>query len=159
MFYRGCHAARDNRMIRPTQFLPVTPSLGIPLSELRFRTSRSGGPGGQNVNKLETRVELVFNVIESSSLNEDQKRNLLEHLASRIDGAGVLHLSSQKSRSQWENKQLVIEKFVAILRAALKVRKKRVRTSPTASSKERRVQEKKRHSHKKSLRKVKLDDG
>jgi ribosome-associated protein len=138
--------------------LEITPAVSVRLSELHFKTSRSGGPGGQNVNKLETRVELVFNILDSRSLNEDQKRILLAHLSTRIDADGNLHISAQKSRSQWENKQLAIEKFVALLRTALHVRKKRVKTAPTASSRERRVQNKKRHSRKKSLRKVKIDD-
>jgi len=138
--------------------LHITSSVQIPLSELRFRTSRSSGPGGQNVNKLETRVELVFDVASSPSLSEDQKNVLFTHLASRIDARGVLHISSQKSRSQWENKQLVIEKLVSILHGALKVRRKRVKTSPTHSSKERRVQSKKKHGQKKTMRKVRLGD-
>ncbi len=138
--------------------LHITSSLQIPLSELRFRTSRSSGPGGQNVNKLETRVELVFDVAGSPSLSEDQKNICLTHLASRIDARGILHISSQKSRSQWENKQLVIEKLVSLLHGALKVRRKRIRTSPTHSSKERRVQSKKKHGQKKTMRKVKLGD-
>jgi len=138
--------------------LHITSSVQIPLSELRFRTSRSSGPGGQNVNKLETRVELVFDVASSPSLSEDQKNVLFTHLASRIDARGVLHISSQKSRSQWENKQLVIEKLVSLLHGALKVRRKRVKTSPTHSSKERRVQSKKKHGQKKTMRKVRLGD-
>ena len=138
--------------------LHITSSVQIPLSELRFRTSRSSGPGGQNVNKLETRVELVFDVASSPSLSEDQKNVLFTLLASRIDARGVLHISSLKSRSQWENKQLVIEKLVSILQGALKVRMKRVKTSPTHSSKERRVQSKKKHGQKKTMRKVRLGD-
>lgn len=138
--------------------LHITSSVQIPLSELRFRTSRSSGPGGQNVNKLETRVELVFDVAGSPSLSDDQKNVLFTHLASRVDARGVLHISSQKSRSQWENKQLVIEKLVSILHGALKVRRKRVKTSPTHSSKERRVQSKKKHGQKKTMRKVRLGD-
>ena len=138
--------------------LHITSSVQIPLSELRFRTSRSSGPGGQNVNKLETRVELVFDVAGSPSLSEDQKNILFTHLVSRIDAKGILHISSQKSRSQWENKQLVIEKLASLLHGALKVRMKRVKTSPTHSSQERRVQSKKKHGQKKTMRKVRLGD-
>jgi len=138
--------------------LHITSSVQIPLSELRFRTSRSSGPGGQNVNKLESRVELVFDVAGSPSLTDDEKNILFTHLASRIDARGILHISSQKSRSQWENKQLVIEKLVSLLHGALKVRRKRVKTSPTHSSKERRVQSKKKHGQKKTMRKVRLSD-
>ena len=136
--------------------LRITSNVEIPVSELHFRTSRSSGPGGQNVNKLETRVELLFNVIRSPSLSDDQKRVVLSALASRIDTEGILHISSQKSRSQWENKQLVIEKLAVLLRSALRVRKKRVKTAPTRGSKERRIQAKKKHSQKKHMRRVSL---
>lgn len=138
--------------------LDITASVRIPLSELRFRTSRSSGPGGQNVNKLETRVELLFDVAHSPALSNEQREHILLNLDSRIDGEGVLHISSQRSRSQWENKQGTIEKLVSLLREALKVRKKRVKTSPTRGSNETRVQRKKRHSQKKKLRKVNLGD-
>lgn len=136
----------------------ILPSVAIPFAELHFRTSRSSGPGGQNVNKLETRVELMFDVARSLSLSDDQKKAILSALASRIDTGGILHISSQKSRSQWENKQVVIEKFAVLLRSALRVRKKRVKTAPTRGSKERRVQAKKKHGQKKQMRRVNLSD-
>jgi ribosome-associated protein len=110
------------------------------------------------VNKLETRVELMFDVVSSPSLNNDQKKTVLSALASRIDSEGILHISSQKSRSQWENKQLVIEKLALLLRSALRVRKKRVKTAPTRGSKERRVHAKKKHGQKKQLRRVNLSN-
>ncbi|MCX6142217.1 MAG: alternative ribosome rescue aminoacyl-tRNA hydrolase ArfB [Ignavibacteriales bacterium] len=138
--------------------LEITASVRVPVPELHFRTSRSSGPGGQNVNKLETRVELLFDVLRSPSLNREQRDRVLHHLASRVDGEGVLHISSQRSRSQWENKQVTIEKLVSLLRDALKVRKKRMKTAPTRSSNETRVQRKKKHSQKKKLRKVHLGD-
>ncbi len=110
------------------------------------------------MNKLETRVELMFDVARSLSLSDDQKKAILSALASRIDTGGILHISSQKSRSQWENKQVVIEKFAVLLRSALRVRKKRVKTAPTRGSKERRVQAKKKHGQKKQMRRVNLSD-
>jgi ribosome-associated protein len=136
----------------------ITASVQIPLVELRFRTSRSSGPGGQNVNKLETRVELLFDVAHSPSMGEEQRQRVLTNLGSRIDGDGMLHISSQRSRSQWENKQGTIEKLVLLLREALKIRKKRIKTGPTRGSNENRVQQKKKHSQKKRLRKVHLGD-
>jgi ribosome-associated protein len=138
--------------------LHITSTVELPASELRFRTSRSSGPGGQNVNKLETRVELVFDVAHSASLTSEQRERILLNLGSRIDGEGVLHISSQRSRSQWENKQGTIEKLVSLLREALKVRKKRIKTAPTRSSNESRVQQKKKHSQKKKLRRVHIGD-
>jgi ribosome-associated protein len=138
--------------------LQITASVRVPASELLFRTSRSSGPGGQNVNKLETRVELLFDVAHSPSFSDDQRERILLSLASRIDGEGVLHISSQRSRSQWENKQVTIEKLVSLLREALKIRKKRIKTAPTRGSNEIRVQRKKKHSQKKKMRKVHLGD-
>ena len=145
-------------MAGPASHLHITSTVVIPLSELRFRTSRSSGPGGQNVNKVETRVELLFDVARSPSLNDEQKGLITAKLGTRVDADGVLHLSSQQSRSQWENKQGTIEKLVSLLREGLKVRKKRIRTAPTRSSNENRVHQKKKHSQKKKLRKVRLGD-
>ena len=138
--------------------LHITATVELPAGELRFRTSRSSGPGGQNVNKLETRVELLFDVARSPSFSDEQRHRILQNLASRIDGEGVLHISSQRSRSQWENKQGTIEKLVSLLREALKVRRKRIKTAPTRGSNETRVQRKKKHSQKKKLRKVHIGD-
>jgi ribosome-associated protein len=138
--------------------LIVTSLVRIPVSELHFRTSRSSGPGGQNVNKLETRVELLFDIVRSPSLTDEQRERILLNLGSRIDGDGVLHISSQRSRSQWENKQGTIEKLVSLLREVLKVRRKRIKTAPTRSSNETRVQQKKKHSQKKKLRRVHVGD-
>ena len=116
--------------------LAVNSRLSIPVSELRFVTSRSGGPGGQNVNKLETRVELLFDVENSQNLTNVEKDILRENLKAKIDGEGYIHVVAQESRSQWQNKQSAIEKFVRLLRNALKPRKKRVKTHPTKQAKE-----------------------
>ena len=145
-------------MLHESTILEITPAVTIRLSELHFRTSRSGGPGGQNVNKLETRVELLFDLMNSTSLSREQKERALAGLGARVDAEGIVHITSQESRSQWENKRLVIDKFVALIRAALKVRKKRVRSSPTRASKERRVRAKKKQGQKKLMRKVRLSD-
>jgi ribosome-associated protein len=132
----------------------VTANLTIPAGELRFRTSRSGGPGGQNVNKLETKVELLFDIAHSPSLTDRQKQILLSNLKSRLDAEGVLRIVSQESRSQWKNKEVAIEKLAELLRRALRPRKKRIKTAPTRASKERRVRQKKRIAEKKAMRKV-----
>lgn len=137
----------------------ISNNLIIPLSELRFRSSRSGGPGGQNVNKLETRIELLFDVAHSSSLTADQRELILKHLHSKIDGDGILRIVSQESRSQWKNKQDAINKFVLLLRGALKPRKKRVATKPSKTSKAKRVEAKKmRGETKRSRGKVRTLD-
>ena len=124
----------------------------IPSHEFRFRTSRSGGPGGQNVNKLETRVELLFDVKNSSALNDDQRKLILEKLSSRIDEEGVLRIVAQESRSQWENKQRAIKKLHQVLQKALKPKKPRVKTEPTGGSRERRLERKKKRGGTKRLR-------
>ena len=134
--------------------MPVEVISGIQISEreLRFQFSRSGGPGGQNVNKVATRVELLFDVNASKSLNEEQKRIVLWKLASRIDTEGILHVASQESRSQWKNREIVVDKFASLLRSALAVRKKRHATKPSRSANELRVKAKKTQSAKKKLR-------
>ncbi|MBN1399107.1 MAG: aminoacyl-tRNA hydrolase [Bacteroidetes bacterium] len=137
----------------PGSHVIITHSLKIPSAELQFRTSRSGGHGGQNVNKLETRVELLFD-IANSSIPDDICRRLLNNLRTRLDSQSVLRIVVQDSRSQWKNKQLAIERFTAILKSALKVRKKRISTKPTASARENRLQKKKARGETKRLRKV-----
>ena len=132
----------------------VTHSLKIPFAELQFRTSRSGGPGGQNVNKLETRVELLFDVANSPFIPEHLRQRLLSNLSSKLDSAGVLRVVAQDSRSQWKNKQFAIERLAALLKSALKVRKKRISTKPTRTAREDRLRMKKVRGETKRLRKV-----
>ena len=121
-------------------------------SEFHFSASRSSGPGGQNVNKVSTKVELRFNVVSSSLLSEDEKIILSEKLATKISAAGDLILVSQSERSQLKNKERVIEKFYLLLNRALTPRKKRKPTKPSQSSKEERLEEKRQHSEKKYRR-------
>ena len=130
----------------------INSELSIPLAELSFRYSRSSGPGGQHAQKSSTRVELLFDVLSSPSLTDAQRTRILERLAGYVDTAGLLHLISQSERSQLRNKEEVIGRFQTLMREALKKRKRRKPSHPTAESKERRLKEKKQHSHTKKLR-------
>lgn len=130
----------------------IMDAVSIPLSELQFRFARSGGPGGQHANRSATQVELLFDVAGSPSLNEAQRRRVLRKLESRIDKEGILHLVSQETRSQFRNREEVVERFQTLMREALRVPKKRIATRPTRASQERRLREKHRRSEIKRLR-------
>ncbi|PIQ26122.1 MAG: aminoacyl-tRNA hydrolase [Bacteroidetes bacterium CG18_big_fil_WC_8_21_14_2_50_41_14] len=121
--------------------------------EWTFSASRSSGPGGQNVNKVSSKMELRFHIMDSSLLSESEKEMLTEKLANKINNEGFLVLTCQTSRSQLANKEEVIEKFYALIAKALKPRKKRVPTKPGKGSIERKLKEKKRIAEKKQLRK------
>jgi ribosome-associated protein len=124
--------------------LHITETLEIPLTELHFQFSRSGGPGGQHVNRSATQVELTFDVATSPSLSESQRTRILSGLKSYIDTRGILHLSSQTTRSQHRNRAEVIERFQHLLQRALYVPKRRVPTRPPPQVKEQRLAEKRR---------------
>ena len=124
----------------------ITDTVSIPMSELQFRFARSGGPGGQHVNRSATQVELLFDVANSPSLDETQRRRVLAKLKSRIDQEGVLHLVSQETRSQLRNREEVVERFQELIREALHVPQKRRPTRPSRAARERRLEEKRRRS-------------
>ena len=123
------------------------------LPELTFAASRSRGPGGQHVNKVSTKVELRFRVMDSVLLTGEEKILVMEKLATRINQDGELVLTSQRERTQLKNKQTVIAKFLELLRMALTPRKRRKPTRPSAATKEKRLVDKKIHSEKKERRK------
>lgn len=120
--------------------------------ELVFTTSRSSGPGGQNVNKLNTKVTVKFHVSESSILNEEEKQIISEKLATRISKDGFLVVTSQEKRSQLENREEVLIKLDALFRKAFEKKKTRKKTKPSKSSKESRIKSKKQTSEKKKWR-------
>jgi ribosome-associated protein len=130
----------------------ITPALSIPAAEITYRASRSGGPGGQHVNTSSTRVELVWDVVASSALTEEQRALLMEKLAGRINADGKLALASTATRSQHRNREDVTERFATLIRDALEVPRARRKTKPTKASREERLRSKKRRSETKRIR-------
>jgi ribosome-associated protein len=124
----------------------VTRSVVLPLSEIELQVSRSSGPGGQHAQKAETRVVAVFDVEGSSALTETQKRRVIAR------AGPVLRAVAQDERSQSRNRELAVERLAGALRDALRVERKRVPTKPTAAARERRLEQKKRRSRTKRLR-------
>ncbi len=127
-------------------------------SEISYRAVRSSGAGGQHVNKVSTKVELVFDVVNSQLLTQNQKEKLLEKLKTRITKSGLLILRCDATRSQAKNREIVMERFIALVKEALKPVKKRKKTKPTKASVERRLKEKRKQSEKKEYRKNKPGD-
>ncbi|HEY7636868.1 MAG TPA: alternative ribosome rescue aminoacyl-tRNA hydrolase ArfB [Gemmatimonadales bacterium] len=126
--------------------LKLTPTLCLPLAELEYRASRSGGPGGQHVNTSSTRVEVWWDVQASPSLSEEQRLRLLHQLRSRLDSSGRLRLVSSGTRSQLRNREEVTRRLREVVSRALAVPRARKRTRPTQASKAARLEAKRRRS-------------
>ena len=129
----------------------VTRSVAIPASEIELRFSRSSGPGGQHAQKTESRVEAVFDVEASTALTPAQKKRVA------AKAGPMLRAIAQDERSQWRNRELAVERLVAALREALRVKRKRVPTKPSAAARERRLEAKRRQSQRKRLRRPPAD--
>jgi ribosome-associated protein len=130
----------------------IIPSVVIPASELFFTFSRSSGKGGQHVNKVNSRVTLWFDLGASTSLTDEQKQRIRQRLAGRINKQGVLRLDADRRRSQGANREDALNRFAALLRAALHVDKARRKTRPSRGAKQRRLQQKKQRSQLKKQR-------
>ncbi len=133
-------------MVRVNEFLE------IPESELDFRYSRSSGPGGQNVNKVATKVTLLFDVGNSVVLDDEQRRRIEQRLANRISKDGVLHVTSERHRTRSANQRDALDRFAELVAQALTPRKRRKKTGVPNSEKRRRLESKRRRSGKKKLR-------
>jgi ribosome-associated protein len=133
-------------------WLAAGSTLRIPRSELSFRATRAGGPGGQHVNTSSTRIELWWNLSESAALTEAQRELLRERLAHRLDSEGWLRLVEAGSRSQLRNREAVTARFVALVKQALRPRKARKPTGIPAAEKRRRLEGKRRRARVKRLR-------
>ena len=132
--------------------IEINRRLSLPEEEIRFETSPSSGPGGQHVNRTETRVTLLFDVENSRSLTEGQKAIIQKSLSSRINREGLLRVSVQETRSQHANREIAIRRFVELLRRALKPRRRRKSTRPPRWAREKRLKEKRIRSRLKRRR-------
>jgi ribosome-associated protein len=130
----------------PGESIRVTRSVSLPVEEIELRFSRSSGPGGQHAQRTESRVEAVLEVEASSALTPAQKRRVI------AKAGPVLRAVAQDERSQWRNRELAVERLVEALRRALAVERPRRPTTPTAASRERRLEQKRRRSETKKLR-------
>lgn len=125
----------------------------IILKELHYKAVRSSGAGGQNVNKVATKVEVYFNVLASNGLSEIEKERILLKLSSKLTKEHILILQAEDTRSQHKNKELVTAKLFAMLQNALYIPKKRKASKPSRAAKEKRINSKKKTAWKKELRK------
>jgi len=134
--------------------LIINEEVAIPHSELSYRFARSSGPGGQHVQRTETKVELLFDLANSPSLTEAQRALAQSRLAGRLDSDGVLHMTSQAGRSQLDNRADVTARFQQLLASALKPSKRRKPTRPSLAARQRRLEAKRRRSEAKRRRQM-----
>lgn len=134
--------------------IPITPTLALDESELAFSFVRASGPGGQNVNKVATAVQLRFDARNSPSLPDEVRQRLLRLAGGRATADGVIVIEARRYRSQEQNRQDAIERLVTLLQRAAEKPTPRRRTRPTAASRERRLEGKRRQAEKKALRRT-----
>lgn len=134
------------------------PDIESLINECRYEATRSSGSGGQNVNKVSTKVILIFNVLESNVLDDEQKGVFLSELHTRISKHGIFRISSGRERTQLANRKTVTDKFVTLVQKAFETEEERIATKPTRSSKLRRVETKKALSEKKAGRSQRFED-
>jgi len=139
--------------------LVINDTVNIPLSELVYTASRSSGPGGQHVNTTDTRIQVRWNVKESSALYEDERALVLKNLATRLTESGDLILAANTRRSQRRNREEVTQRLANLVREALIPPKPRKKTKPTRAAKERRLEDKRKKSRTKQDRGRKFDNG
>lgn len=132
--------------------IEINENLSIPDDEITLTASRSSGPGGQNVNKVNSRITLWFDIHRSSVLDKAQKQKLVGALRSRVTGEGILHISSQKHRTQGANREAAIARFAELVRDMLAEQKPRKATRTSRAAKARRIEEKKQRGAIKKLR-------
>lgn len=132
--------------------IPISADLSIPENEISITASRSGGPGGQNVNKVSSKVTLAFDVRGSAALSEEQKRRIIQSLANRINKEGILQIASQRTRSQELNRADALSRFSELLRRALTPQRARIKTRVPAGAKRERLEEKKKRGNTKQAR-------
>lgn len=138
--------------------IPITNTLAIDESEIQEEFIRASGPGGQNVNKVATAVQLRFNVVGSPSLPEEVRRRLIRLAGKRLTAEGVLVIEARRFRIQEQNRQDALDRLIALIRRATEKPKPRRPTRPTAASQQRRLAGKRRRSQTKQLRRSTLDD-
>ena len=147
------HKLRLSKHFKSDYFtLAEQPDIQSLINECRFEATRSSGSGGQNVNKVSTKVILLFNVPESNVLDQEQKDIFLSELHTRISKLGIFRISSGRERTQLANRKRVTEKFFSLVAKAFETDEERIATRPTASSKRKRIESKKVLSDKKSTR-------
>ena len=138
------------------KIIKITERLFIPEDELYFTASRSSGAGGQNVNKVSTRITLWFDVLKSPTLSEEEKQQILKKLSTRMNKAGVLWVNAQQTRSQVSNRELALQRFVELIELALTKPRFRKKTRISRRVQEERIAEKKRRSRVKASRSPKI---